>query len=116
MGREDEGSDLWEWERPPEVFFCDDAVLSTKVVGPFLYGISCEIYTHFTGGQRDRCQPIVTTDLYMSYTQKLLQEAVQIWGVSVTDTCLQTPHKVSSCSAVEILEICTISGSDRLFD
>ena len=62
--------------RPPEVFFCpavwgadaDVAVLSTKVAGPFLYGVSCEIYTHFTVGQRDRCKPTGTTDLHMSYT------------------------------------------------
>ena len=62
--------------RPPEVFFCpavwgadaDVAVLSTKVAGPFLYGVSCEIYTPFTVGQRDRCKPTVTTDLHMSYT------------------------------------------------
>ena len=54
--------------RPPEVFFCDVAVLSTKVAGPFLYSVSCEIYTHFTVGQRDRCKPTVTTDLHMSYT------------------------------------------------
>ena len=94
--------------RPPEVFFCpavwgadaDVAVLSTKVAGPFLYGVSCEICTHFTVGQRDRCKPTGTTDLHMSYTQKLLQKAVQIWGVSVTDMCLQTPHTVFSCSAV----------------
>ena len=33
--------------RPPEVFFCDVAVLSTKVAGPFLYGVSCEIYMPF---------------------------------------------------------------------
>ena len=51
--------------RPPEVFFCDIAVLSTKVAGPFLYGVSCEIYTHFTVGQRDRCKPTVTTDLHI---------------------------------------------------
>ena len=94
--------------RPPEVFFCDVAVLSTKVAGPFLYGVSCEIYTHFPVGQRDRCKPTGTIDLHVSYTWKLLQKAVQIWGVSVTDMCLQTPHKVFSCSAVEILEICTI--------
>ena len=93
--------------RHPGVFFCDVAVLSTKVGEPFLYGVSREIYTHFTVGQRDRCKPTGTTDLHMSYTQKLLQKAVQIWGVSVTDMCLQTLHTVFSCSAVEILEICT---------
>ena len=80
--------------RPPGVFFCDVAVLSTKVAGPFLYGVSCEIYTHFTVGQRDRRKPTGTTDLHMSYTQKLLQKAVQIWGVSVMDMCIQTPHTV----------------------
>ena len=57
--------------RPPEVFFfcpavwgadADVAVLSTKVAGPFLYGVSCEIYKHFTVGQRDRCKPTITTD------------------------------------------------------
>ena len=106
MGREDEGSDLWEWETPRGLF-CDVAVLSTKVAGPFLYGVSCEIYTHFTVGQRDSCKPTGITDLHVSYTWKLLQKAVQIWGVSVKDMCLQAPHTVFSCSAVEILEICT---------
>ena len=102
--------------RDPGVFFCpavwgadaDVAVLSTKVAGPFLYGVSCEIYTHFLVGQRDRCKPTGITDLHVSYTWKLLQKAIQIWGVSVTDTCLQTPHTVFFCSAVEISEICTI--------
>lgn len=81
--------------------------LSTKIAGPFLYRRLLRDLYAFHRWTKGQVQTTVATYLHMGYTQKLLPKAVQIWGVSVTDMCLLTPHMVFSCSAVEILEICT---------